>query len=122
MATGRALILLIGNDPALAYLLKRYTDQSGYELLLEQAAPSAEQACSLHPAAILFGSIERLESAQPLVEGLANCDIPLLVCSSIAEDARARELGVDHCLTQPFTYDGFLTALAAARGPETGPP
>ena len=48
--------------------------------------------------------------------GLAGGEIPVVVCASIAEEARARELGADHCLLHPFTYDGFLAALTGAKG------
>jgi DNA-binding response OmpR family regulator len=111
MMLGHSKIMLIGNDTALTYLIGRYAEQGGYELTLLSTDPSAEEACELHPAAILFASIERLEAAQLLIEKLANCDIPVLVCSSVTDQARAQEMGADRCLTQPLTYDGFLTAL-----------
>ena len=111
MNLGHSRIMLIGNDTALTYLIGRYAEQSGYELTPLSKDPSAEEACELHPAAILFASIERLEAAQSLIEDLANCEIPVLVCSSVADETRAREMGADHCLTQPLTYEGFLAAL-----------
>jgi DNA-binding response OmpR family regulator len=111
MTSAYSRIMFIGNDKTLTYLIGRYAEQSGYELILLSAAPSAEEACELRPAAILFASIERLEAAQSLIEDLANCEIPVLVCSSVADETRAREMGADHCLTQPLTYEGFLAAL-----------
>jgi hypothetical protein len=71
----------------------------------------------MKPATILFTSIESLEAAQLLVTGLANCDIPVLVCCSVADEARVRELGADHCLLHPLTYEGFHKVLAAACNP-----
>jgi CheY-like chemotaxis protein len=106
-------ILMLGNDPALAYLIGRYAQQSGYAIITLQVPPQAAEVCAYKPAAILFTSVESLEAAQVLVAGLANCDIPVLVCSSVADEARARELGADHCLLHPLTYDGFQGALAA---------
>jgi len=105
---------MLGNDPALAYLIGRYAPQSGYVITTLPGVPQAEVACGLKPAAILFTSIESLEAAQALISGLANCDIPVLVCSSVADVARARELGADHCLLHPLTYDSFQKVLAAA--------
>jgi hypothetical protein len=55
--------------------------------------------------------MERLEAAQSFIQDLVNCEIPVLVWSSVADETQARELGADHCLTQPLTYDGFLAAL-----------
>lgn len=113
----QSCILMLGNDSALAYLIGRYAAQSGYRVTVMQGVLQAEDVCALKPAAILFTSVESLESAQSLVTGLANCDIPVLVCSSIADEARARELGADHCLLHPLTYDSFIAALAAAKAP-----
>jgi hypothetical protein len=108
---------MLGNDPALAYLIGRYAQQGGYGVTTMQIVPQAADVCVLKPAAILFTSVESLEAAQWLITGLANCDIPVLVCSSIADEARARELGADHCLLHPLTYDGFHKVLAATSTP-----
>jgi hypothetical protein len=85
MATGNLKVMLIGSDASLTYLIQRYAEQSGYELTLLSSVPSVDEVCNLRPAAILFASIDRLEAAQSLIEGLANCEIPVLVCSSVAD-------------------------------------
>jgi DNA-binding response OmpR family regulator len=108
-------ILMIGNDAALTYLLGRYAERSGHAMATLPDVPSAEEVCHLQPLALLFPSIERLDAAQPLIAGLGRYDIPVLVCSSVADEARARELGADYCLVHPLTYDGFLAALAATK-------
>ena len=111
--TPQSRILMLGNDPALAYLLGRYAHQSGYEITALPVVPLAADVCAQKPAAILFTSVESLEAGQLLIAGLANCEIPVLVCSSIADEAHARELGADQCLVHPLTYDGFYGALTA---------
>jgi DNA-binding response OmpR family regulator len=111
-------ILLIGSDTMLGYLLKRYAERSGYQLATNQKILPAEEVKAINPAVIIFLSIELLESAQPLVEELANLDTPILVCSSIAEEARARELGADFCLMHPLTYDSFYTSLITTSTPK----
>jgi DNA-binding response OmpR family regulator len=111
-------ILMIGNDMALTYLVGRYADRSGYTIATLQTVPSAEEVCKQQPVALLFPSIERLGAAQSLIAELSQCDIPILVCSSIADEARARELGADYCLLHPLTYDAFLAALAATKAPD----
>jgi CheY-like chemotaxis protein len=115
--SSQSKILMIGNDTALTYLVGRYAEQSGHNIATLQTVPSAEEVCNQQPVAVLFPSIERLEAAQSLIAALTNCDIPILVCSSIADEARARELGADYCLLHPLTYDGFTAALVATRGP-----
>lgn len=111
--SSQSQILMIGNDPVLAYLIRRYAQQSGYSVIAMQIVPQAAEVCAVKPAAILFPSVENLEAAQLLIAGLTNCDIPVLVCSSVADEARARELGADYCLLHPLTYDSFFNALTA---------
>ena len=108
---------MIGADTALAYLIGRYAEQSGCGMTLMQTVPSVAEVFSLEPAAMLFLSSENLRAAQLLIADLGNCDIPVLVCSSAADEARARELGADYCLLHPLTYDSFLAALVATKGP-----
>ncbi len=106
-------ILVIGNDPALAYLIRRYAEQGGYRIATAQVVPSAAEACALQPAAILFQSVEGLETSGTLIRDMVDCDVPVLVCSSVTDQARARELGADRCLLHPLTYDSVLAALTA---------
>lgn len=115
--TSQFRILAIGSDTALAYLIGRYAEQSGCGFTTRQTSPSAAEVCSLQPAALLFLSFESLGAAQLLLTDLGNCDIPVLVCSSVDDKARARELGADYCLLHPLTYDSFLAALAATEVP-----
>lgn len=115
--SSQSKILMIGNDTALTYLIGRYAERSGHDIATMQTVPSVTEVCNLHPAAIVFPSVENLEAAQLLITDLANFDIPVLVCLSVADEARARELGADQCLLHPLTYDGFLAALAAAKAP-----
>jgi DNA-binding response OmpR family regulator len=110
-------ILLISTDSPLTYLIGRYAERSGYRIETLDSVPPAQYVCASKPALLIFPSIESLESAQPTILELSNQDVPVLVCSSVADEARARELGADYCLLHPVTYDGFTTALAAARTP-----
>lgn len=107
--------MMLGNDPEMAYLIKRYARQSGYGVITLPLVPMAEVICELKPAAIFFTTIESLEAGQFLITGLAICDIPVLVCSSVADQARARELGADNCLLHPLMYENFHMMLAAIR-------
>jgi CheY-like chemotaxis protein len=109
------IILAIGNDPALTYLIGRFAEKSGCKVKAVETSPLAEEVCALQPTMVLFLSVEILETMEALVGDLANFDIPLLACSSIADQARAHDLGVDDCLLHPLTYDNFLTALTAAK-------
>jgi CheY-like chemotaxis protein len=108
-------ILVIGRNSPLTYLIGRYAEQGGYQMRAPEAVPSMAEIGAEKPAAILFPAMENLEQAQGLVADLAGWEIPILVCSSLADEPRARELGADHCLLHPLTYDGFLAGLTAAQ-------
>jgi hypothetical protein len=107
--------MMLGSDPEMAYLIRRYARQSGYGVITLPVIPKVEVVCELNPAAIFFTTIESLEAGQLLITGLATCDIPVLVCSSVADQAHARELGADNCLLHPLMYECFHMMLAAIR-------
>lgn len=104
-------ILMIGNDPALTYLIQRYAQRGGYDITSVAKMPPSIETRALHPAAIIFQSVAELEESHRLVSELADDNLSVLVCSSVADEARARELGADRCLLHPLTYDCMLAAL-----------
>ena len=108
---------MIGADTALAYLIGRYAEQGGYDIAAAQAIPSVADVLAFRPAAVLFPSIDDLTAAQLLVADLAGYEVPVLVCLSNHDQARAREMGADHCLLHPLTYDSFVAALAFTQSP-----
>jgi CheY-like chemotaxis protein len=105
-------ILLIGRDGTLRYLLARFAEHSGYQWKVRADKVSTSEITAINPAVIIFLSTELLARDQTLVTELSNLDAPIVVCSSVIEEARARELGADYCLLHPLTYSGFQTALA----------
>lgn len=104
-------ILLVGQDPSLEYLLKRYARQGGLELQSLRGVSPEIDVNALHPLVAWFSSLEVLEAYQPLRAALANEAIPIVVCSSVADEARASESGADYFFLHPVTYDCFLSTL-----------
>jgi len=105
-------ILLIGNDPPLEYLLERYAFQGGYRLQSLHAVSPDTDISRMRPQSIWFSSLEALEASQPHRNTLLACNVPIVVCSSIEDNARAMDLGADYLLMHPLTYDSFITTLA----------
>jgi hypothetical protein len=114
MSSRSPVILLIGSDAALAYLIERYAERSGCEVRVHPIVPAPSTGSGPKPVAVLFSSIENLEAAQAQITPWTSAEIPLLVCSSVNDQSRARELGADQCLVHPLTYEGFLAAFTAA--------
>ena len=106
------IVLLIGRDATLSYLLARFAEHSGYQSKMSMGNVSSREIEAINPAVIIFLSTEMLAGGQTLVAELANLDAPIVVCSSTIEEARARELGADYCLLHPLTYSSFETTLA----------
>lgn len=111
-------ILLMGNDTNIAYLLGRFAQQSEYQLTVLPERVSMQEVAITRPSAVIFSSMEHLEKWQALVTELASLELPIIVCSSVTDQVRARELGADSCLLHPITYDGFQNALAVVTVPK----
>lgn len=99
-------ILLIAPDDALRYVMERYADRGGFDLRTPFDQGGA-------PAVAWVASVEALDTVRPRERGLIGDDTPLIVIAADDEDARARELGADHRVAQPFTFQEFLAALSA---------
>jgi len=109
--TGKPSILFIGNDPSLEYLLERYAYRGGYRLQSVRAITPNVDFCQMQPQSIWFSSLDVLGAFQPQKNTILACNVPIVVCSSIADNARAMDLGADYLLLHPLTYDCFLSTL-----------
>jgi len=97
------------------YLLQRYAGQIGYPIRVAENLMEAESIREAEPVAVIFAPVESLGNSQPLVMGLTDRDIPIIVCSSTTNQERMRELGADYCLLHPFGYDAFAAVLEGMR-------
>jgi len=111
-------IVVVGHDSSLNYLLGRYAELCGYSISFEKSPASAEAVRQSKPVAVIFPSTKTLAGAQALAAELTNSDIPIIVCSSVLDQTKTRELGADYCLLHPLVFDSFsitLQAIAASR-------
>ena len=106
-------IVVVGSDSSLNYLLGRYAELIGYPISFEKSILSAEAIRKSEPVAVIFPSVEILAGAQALAAELTNCDIPIIVCSSVLDQAKTRELGADYYLLHPLGFDGFSSTMQA---------
>jgi DNA-binding response OmpR family regulator len=112
-------LLLIADHPQLIYLIRRYAEQSGCQVIDDDRIDTAlELARHELPAMVLlylmpdvhddWSSLRRLRSA------LAPYGIPITIISAIADEARARAEGAAYWLWQPVMFADFRAALALA--------
>jgi len=110
-------ILLVGNDTSLSYLLGRFAERNGNQLVTSSENNlSMKQIELANPAVVIFASMELLATNRALVEELSSLDTLIMVCSSVSEEGRARDLGADQCLLHPLNYSDFQTAMALTSG------
>ena len=107
-------ILYVGNDASLEYLLGRYAQRSGCRIESTPANLLETDVGALRPLSVWFSSLQVLETARAVRSAAASLDIPLVVCLSVADDARALELGADYVFLHPITYDCFISTLRGA--------
>ena len=111
-SSAKPTILIIGNDERLAYLLNRYAEQGDLQISALRPALTAPDIENLYPDAVIFTALDHLQAAEHLIENLSTHEIMVLVCASVADELRARELGADACLYHPLTYGNFIAALS----------
>ena len=104
-------IVVIGSDSSLNYLLGRYAELIGYPISFEKSPSSTEIIRKFEPTAVIFPSVEMLAGAQTLVAELTNSDIPIIVCSSVLDQTKTRELGADYRLLHPLEFESFASTL-----------
>lgn len=109
----RSGIVVVEGESSLHYLLQRYAERIGYPVSVEKSSSSADVIRRSQPVAVIFPSVEILESAQALAVELTNGDVPIIVCSSVLDQAKTRGLGADYCLLHPLEFDSFSSTLNA---------
>jgi hypothetical protein len=110
-------VIYVGNDPSLEYLLGRYAQRSGCRMESVHGGVLDLAADAPPPLAAWFSSLEVLEASPDLRAAAAALDIPLVVCASVMDEARALELGADFIFLHPVTYDVFLSTLGQTNLP-----
>ena len=111
--SNKPTILLVGDDEALSYLIERYGERSGFRVQIERIPAKPAAVAAGDPAVVWLSSLDVLAAVRPRENGLIGDDAPVVVCSSVADDRRARELGADYAVLHPLTYPDFLAAMSA---------
>jgi len=104
-------IIIFDGGSSFNYLIHRYAEQIGHSVTVVPLSASVETICNFKPIAVIFPFVDGLEESQSMVAQLANCDIPIIICSSITDENHTRELGADYCLLHPLVFDNFSAIL-----------
>ena len=112
-------IMIIGDDSDFSYLMQRYVRQSGHQMVV---AGLGEEAVALarreKPVVIMLEADLPDKTGWDVLRALkadrATCDIPVVICSWLDEEARSLAEGADGYLRKPVMYRDFLAALVEA--------
>jgi CheY-like chemotaxis protein len=112
-------LLLIANHPQFIYLIERYGERCGRQISSADTIDKAvERMRQDRPALVLLHLTGWSHDGWPILRDLkqhcAAHNIPIVIISAVADEARARAEGAAYWLWQPVMYGDFLTALAAA--------
>jgi signal transduction histidine kinase/CheY-like chemotaxis protein len=121
LEAGRVPVLVVEDDPADAFALKRILADTPYQPLctgtIRQARQILQQA---HPAAILLDLMLLGDETWRLLLQLRQqetyADIPLVVMSSSGEEQKALHLGADEYLAKPVDGEALLGLLDRLTG------
>lgn len=111
-----ATILVVDDNPDVVDLFRCYLDSARYQLIQARTPRTAlSLARSLQPDVItldvMMPSKDGWQILQELREIPSVCDIPVIVCSVLAEQPIARSFGVTDFLAKPVTPQALRSAL-----------
>ena len=123
--SGRALILVVEQDPSTRRLEKYFLEQAGFTVeFAADGRKGLEAARRLLPeivvAEILVAGLDGLSVCRALKSDAATRSIRVLVFSILAAEQRAREAGADAFLLKPLDDSLLVESVEAllARRPE----
>ncbi|HEY1795276.1 MAG TPA: ATP-binding protein [Stellaceae bacterium] len=118
---GHIPVLVVEDDSADAFAVERMLAPSRYQPIIAHTVAEAREALTLHrPAAVLLDiMLEGEETWRFLIEMRQQditADLPVIVLSSTAEEAKAIHLGADEYLGKPIDAEQLLRVLDRMTG------
>jgi signal transduction histidine kinase/CheY-like chemotaxis protein len=118
-------VLVVEDSPEMVMTYRSYLKGSGFQPLFAATAREAEESLDkTRPAAIVLDLVLRSEDTWGLMAKLkgeaATKDIPILVVSTTADQAKAFHLGADGYLVKPVGRSVLLSDLQALTGETRG--
>ncbi|MDC0715585.1 ATP-binding response regulator [Nannocystis bainbridge] len=120
----RAPVLVVEDDRSAVFVYERYLSMAGFQVLPARTTEDARKVLEqVRPSAILLDVMLEREDTWNFLADIkrdpATNDIPVLVCTVMNRESRARALGADEFWLKPVDEDKLirkLQVLAAGRG------
>jgi DNA-binding response OmpR family regulator len=113
----RAAIMVVGDNADFSYLIGRYVGQASHRAVC--AYPEMDVvtlARRVRPIAIVLEADPPGSRCWQVLRALkaetGTCDIPVLLCSWLDDEAHGLDEGADVYLRKPVLYEDLLAALA----------
>jgi CheY-like chemotaxis protein len=111
-------MLLVENDPGFLYLLRRYADRVGCQLIATAEVQAAFALAQTEQPTFVLVSDRPGATGQEIVQGLkanpVTRNIPVFLCSTSDAAPSAWRDEVDGHLVKPIMYEDFLNLLSEA--------
>jgi CheY-like chemotaxis protein len=118
--------LLVEQNEDLIYLVRRYGEQAGLQIIIATGPEAVVQARALQPVVILLESDASAWNGWEVLHALKidqdTHHIPVVMYTALDQRARILAEGADECLQMPFLYEEFLAALEAVGVKRSSPP
>jgi signal transduction histidine kinase/CheY-like chemotaxis protein len=114
-------VLFVEDDSELIIVYEACLRDSGFQLISAATTREAEQVLEqIEPRAIVLDIVLRAEDTWAFMASLKNDprtkNIPIIVASTIEDEAKAFRLGADACLIKPFERADLVRQLRALAG------
>ncbi len=118
-------VLIIEDSPEMMMMYKSYLKGTGFQVLPASTTREGEEALErIQPGAIILDIVLRSEEtwafAARLKQDHRTKGIPIIVASTIEDQAKGFHLGVDRYLIKPFERFDLITELRAVTGQQPG--
>lgn len=118
--------LLVEQNEDLIYLVRRYGEQAGLQIIITTGPEAVARARALQPVVILLESDSAAWSGWEILHALkvdqGTNHIPVIMYAALDQRAQILAAGADECLQMPFLYEEFLTILEAVGVARNSPP
>jgi two-component system phosphate regulon response regulator PhoB len=107
--------LLVEQNSDLLYLLQRYGEQAGLQIVIATGQEAVKWAREKQPAVILLAADLPGRNSSEVLRALRATPhtrhIPVVMYAELNQQAQILAAGADGCLQLPFLYEEFLAAL-----------
>ena len=125
MDPARAPVLVVEDDRRAVFVYERYLAMAGFQVLPARTTDDARAILErVRPSAILLDVMLEGEDTWNFLASVkqnpATSDIPVLVCTVMNRESRARALGADEFWLKPVDQDMLIRKLQAIASPGRG--